>query len=77
MISLRNSFRNAAATMWACLVITMDGGAASESILFDFQGGTNSPTRQIVNDDRFPGSLTPARVLTVPGAPGAKAISQQ
>ncbi len=72
-----NSYRHAAALACVCLAITMNADAASEKMLFDFQGAINSPAWQIVNDDGFPHSPTPVSVLPVPGAAGAKAISQQ
>ncbi len=58
-----------AALAWACLAITMNAKAASEKILFDFQGGTMSPAWQIVNDDVMGGvSTSQFQVLTNGGA---------
>ena len=69
MIYLRNSFRDAGALAWAFLAITMNADAASEKVLFDFLGGTNSPVWQIVNDDVMGGvSTSQFQVLTNGGA---------
>lgn len=57
--------RKAAVVTWACLAITMNADAASEKILFAFQGNTNSPVWQIVNDDVMGGvSTSRFQVLT-------------
>lgn len=69
MISLRNTFRDAAALALACLAITMKADAASEKILFDFRTATNSPAWQVVNDDVMGGvSTSQFQVLTNGGA---------
>ena len=69
MISFINSSRHIAALSWACLAITMNADAASEKILFDFQGATNSPAWQVVNDDVMGGvSTSQFQVLTNGGA---------
>jgi Complex I intermediate-associated protein 30 (CIA30) len=51
------------------LAITMNTHAASERILFDFQGSTNSSAWQIVNDDVMGGvSTSRFQILTKGGA---------
>ena len=65
MLSLAQTCRKAAVVAWACLAITMNADAASEKILFAFQGNTNSQVWQIVNDDVMGGvSTSRFQVLT-------------
>lgn len=64
-MSLANACRTAAGVAWACLGITMNADAASEKVLFAFQGNTNSAVWQIVNDDVMGGvSTSRFQVLT-------------
>jgi Complex I intermediate-associated protein 30 (CIA30) len=65
MMSLAQACRKAAVVAWACLAVTMNADAASEKILFTFQGNTNSPAWQVVNDDVMGGvSTSRFQVLT-------------
>lgn len=65
MLSLAQARRKAAVLAWGCLAMTMNADAASEKILFTFQGDTNAPVWQIVNDDVMGGvSTSRFQVLT-------------
>ena len=58
-----------AALVCACLAITMNADAASEKMIFDFQGRTNSTKWQVVNDDVMGGvSTSQFQLLTNGGA---------
>ena len=63
------SLRHLAALVCACLAITMNADAASEKMIFDFQGRTNSTKWQVVNDDVMGGvSTSQFQLLTNGGA---------
>ena len=68
-ISAVTSLRHLAALVCACLAITMNADAASEKMIFDFQGRTNSTKWQVVNDDVMGGvSTSQFQLLTNGGA---------
>ncbi len=78
MITFRNVLCDAAWLAWACLAITVNVDAASEKVLFAFQGNTNSPVWQIVNDDVMGGvSTSRFQVLTNGGAVFSGVVSME
>lgn len=77
-MSLAHACRNAAVLGWACLAMTMNADAASEIVLFAFQGDTSSPVWQVVNDDVMGGvSTSRFQVLTTGGAVFSGVVSRE
>lgn len=58
MMSLVQTCRKASVLAWACLAIPINAGSASEKFLYSFEGNTNTPGWQIVNDDVMGGVST-------------------